>query len=109
MKEEPVLKIRKGFHPLHMMCVPDGQYIHNDTMIKGGSETGDISSMVSGWEDVVSLTSDGRHWRQWFWQVGVRQAGCLDHLHGPHRLLRPRGGRRDWHLRQSRLCRWIGS
>ncbi|TXT07304.1 hypothetical protein VHUM_03474 [Vanrija humicola] len=46
MKEEPVLKIRKGFHPLHMMCVPDGQYIHNDTMIKGGSETGDISSMM---------------------------------------------------------------
>ncbi|WOO84537.1 DNA mismatch repair protein MSH5 [Vanrija pseudolonga] len=46
MKEEPVLKIRKGFHLLHMMCVPDGPYIHNDTMIKGGSETGDVSSMM---------------------------------------------------------------
>jgi DNA mismatch repair ATPase MutS len=46
IKEQPVLKIRKGFHPLHAMCVPTGQYIDNDTVLEGGGD-GDHSSMVS--------------------------------------------------------------
>lgn len=48
LKEEPVLKVHKGWHPLYAECVPKGQYIDNDTAIEGGGDTdGELSSMVS--------------------------------------------------------------
>lgn len=46
MHEKPVLKIRNGFHPLQAMCLEQGQYIHNDTMVEGGAG-GDFSPVVS--------------------------------------------------------------
>jgi len=99
MREEPILKIRKGFHPLHAMCVPSGQYIDNDTMLQGGGGE-NVAGMV-GWGCVDwELTTDGRNWREWVWQVGLRQAGRSHHFYGPHWMLRPCRVRGDWYLRQ---------
>lgn len=46
MRQKPILKIRKGFHPLHAMCVPTGRYIDNDTVLQGGGGN-DMAGMVS--------------------------------------------------------------
>lgn len=45
MKKEPVLRIRKGIHPLYAVNCPTG-YIDNDTVLHGGNDS-DLSSMVS--------------------------------------------------------------
>lgn len=54
IKDEPILKIKNGWHPLHTMCMPNGQYIPNHTMLSGGMHS-EHSTMVSTEPPVTSL------------------------------------------------------
>lgn len=50
-----MLKIHKGWHPLYARCVPDGQYIDNNTAVEGGEKGSGLSSMVGSCLELADL------------------------------------------------------
>lgn len=46
MTQDPVLRIKNGWHPLYAMCIPPGQYIGNDTVLDALDP--DRAAMVGG-------------------------------------------------------------
>lgn len=88
MDEDPILMIHNGRHLLHELCVQ--QYITNDTMLSGGGEDAEYSSMVSA-AVRDTLTTDDRYWSERVGEVCIRQAGSHHRLHGA-----------DWQLRSCR-------
>lgn len=103
INDEPILKIKEGWHPLHTMCLDPGQYIPSHTMLSGGAGS-DHSTMVSyrfsqtahsRWLSparmaLASRLTESRCVKRYSCSL---TSGRIDHLHGAHRLLCPGRGR----------------